>query len=399
MLLGDEHERELIKDFENYLSENVFNAKITLIPKYGQDILFIKIGDDPQRNIIDLGDGLQTIVCILFPIFIKKEEEYYFFIEEPELHLHPMLQKKLVNLLSDDLFSKHQFFITTHSAHFINQKNSSVFNFYREGDKTRVAYLDNNQKIVSALNKLGYNPSDLLQTNYIVWVEGIVDKIYLNYLIFKYYPELIENIHYSIMFYGGSGDKHLLEKKNSYEFIFAINRNCAIIKDSDKTHKDFDITKKKEAFEKLEKHGVLCWITTKREFENHISCDDFLKAVKLQQGKDNIEMLEPTQFGDYYKIKVKNSKKQPYSPNRYIYLNEELFKEIGKRKGSLNKSDSEFIKSELEKCLEISNEIQQIKAKADVAVKLVEIGFQVDDVLSEFVDKLCDRIKEVNNIV
>ena len=38
---------------------------------------------------------------------------------------------------------------------------------------------------VSILKDLGYKPNDLYQTNFLLWVEGQSDKVYLNYLIQK----------------------------------------------------------------------------------------------------------------------------------------------------------------------------------------------------------------------
>ena len=397
-LLGEEKDRIIIKDFEDYISNNLFKQQITLIPKYGDDILNIKIGNDPQRSIVDLGDGLQSLICILFPIFMEKDKEFYFFIEEPELNLHPSLQKKLINLLSEPIFNLHQYFITTHSAHIIDHKNASIYNFVKENDKTKITHLDNKNKIVHSLNLLGYTPSDLLQTNFIIWVEGQTDKMLLNSLISKNYPNLIENTHYSIMFYGGSGDKYLLEDANKFEFIMSLNRNCAVIKDSDKTDYKTDISKKQGTFDALEAEGVITWLTSKREIENHILVEDFLKALRSQQKNSNIEMLEPTPYGDYYKVKINNKVSGSYSPKRQIYLSEELFKEIGIRKGNLTRSNSDFIKEELKKSIIETKNTKQIREKVAVVEKLIEIGFNVDDEFSEFIKKLCAKIKEVNHI-
>ena len=54
----------------------------------------------------------------MFPIFLEQDREAFFFIEEPESHLHPEWQTMLINTLQE--FHKHTFFISTHSASFIN---------------------------------------------------------------------------------------------------------------------------------------------------------------------------------------------------------------------------------------------------------------------------------------
>ncbi|SHU60945.1 Uncharacterised protein [Mycobacteroides abscessus subsp. bolletii] len=49
---------------------------------------------------------------------------------------------------------------------------------------------------------LGYRPSDLLQANYVVWVEGPSDRTYIRRWLQIANPDLQEGIDYSIMFYG-----------------------------------------------------------------------------------------------------------------------------------------------------------------------------------------------------
>jgi predicted ATP-dependent endonuclease of OLD family len=402
-LLGDERDRSIIKEFEDFISENLFGEHVILIPKYGDDILNIKIGTEPQRSIVDLGDGLQALICILFPIFMEKDKEYFFFIEEPELNLHPLLQKKLVNLLSDDLFSKHQFFITTHSAHFINQKNSSVFNFYREGDKTLVGYLDNNQKIISALNNLGYKPSDLLQTNFIIWVEGPSDKIYITYLINKVAPELIENQHYTIMFYGGSSGKYLFEDDKSGDMILSLNRNCAFICDSDRdskictTQKHLNTTK---LVTQLSKAGVYAWMTPYREFENHIDSDLFLEAVKNILNEPTAVLVENTEYSD--KFVIKTNEKTNKSPKQNIRLTNKLYELIKKRdnKNKVHKIDLLILQEELQISIDqtINFTEQKVDKKVPIADYIVKKGFEPDKHLMKMVSELIVKIKAVNKI-
>jgi predicted ATPase len=44
-------------------------------------------------------------------MFVHKDEETTFFIEEPELNLHPSLQRKLIEVMLSPAFGKQQFFI------------------------------------------------------------------------------------------------------------------------------------------------------------------------------------------------------------------------------------------------------------------------------------------------
>ena len=87
---------------------------------------------------------------------------------------------------------------------------------------------------------LGYRASDLLQANCIIWVEGPSDRIYLKYWLKAYDPDLVEGVHYTIMFYGGRLLRHLSaddEEIDEFINLRRINQNLVIIIDSDRKKK------------------------------------------------------------------------------------------------------------------------------------------------------------------
>ena len=86
-LLNSKEYRKRISEFENFLKINFFPDKeISLIPKTGEDVLEIGISEGKEieeRLIYHLGDGIQAIIQMLYPIFMRKDEDALFFIEEP----------------------------------------------------------------------------------------------------------------------------------------------------------------------------------------------------------------------------------------------------------------------------------------------------------------------------
>jgi len=85
-LLGEPNERKLVREFENFLSINFFERKeVTLIPKEkSPKVVHIKIGNESQYPIYELGDGLQNLIICTFNIFTERER-CLFFIEEPDM--------------------------------------------------------------------------------------------------------------------------------------------------------------------------------------------------------------------------------------------------------------------------------------------------------------------------
>src|SRR5262249_8991420 len=70
LLLGTLAERKTVAEFQEFLSNAFFERKpVALIPKYDRDVLDVKIGDEAQRPIFELGDGVQAVIILTFPLF------------------------------------------------------------------------------------------------------------------------------------------------------------------------------------------------------------------------------------------------------------------------------------------------------------------------------------------
>ncbi len=302
-LLGSYEERELIKGFETLLSEHFFDKQmVTLIPKINADYVIVRIGN-VEHPLHNLGDGVQALIVLLFPLYMRKNEDYYIFIEEPEMHLYPKWQRLFIKIIKAE-FPKHQFFITTHSNVFINTADTSVYQVTRNHTNliSEVKHIIGNDKR-GILADLGYQPSDILHANFIIWVEGISDKIYIKKFLELYDSDLKEGEDYTIMFYGGCGNlKHILvnDAKNPTKVsINQLNSNFGFIIDSDRPNAnptDADWGSEKSTFDQKEEvasicnqNNKFCWITQKRELENHISLTLWKNAFDTLQKEKNGE--------------------------------------------------------------------------------------------------------------
>jgi hypothetical protein len=69
MLLGDLQARKQIAEYEKFLSYNFFHEQqISLIPREHErnDVLYVKIGQESERPIYSLGDGIQSVIILTF---------------------------------------------------------------------------------------------------------------------------------------------------------------------------------------------------------------------------------------------------------------------------------------------------------------------------------------------
>lgn len=353
MLLGNQEERKLMSDFQVFLQDNFFLEydSVQLIPNENEKVLYVKIGDD-ERPIYDWGDGTQQLIVILFALFIHKgESDNLFFIEEPEIYLHPGILRKFIEVINSDVFPNHQYFITTHSTTVLDVSadtniNMSIFKFTknknREGDSPSFLIEQCNSGDVSLLNVLGVRNSSLFLSNCSVWIEGITDRLYLKHFLGLYIKKqgnscpFRENIDYTFIEYGGNNIVHFnFGEEHSENNINAryINNRIFLIADSDNTK----TTSKKHA---------------RKEHLREILGDNFyeLPVTEIENllSQNTIEQILIKQNPKYAEeIKTKFSEERKYKNKKLGSYLDRLFKDIELRRYS---ASSGTIKNKLDFC-------------------------------------------------
>ncbi len=367
-LLGEEKGREFIKDFQKFISEEFYDGKeFTLIPQKQKGYLNVKIGKQ-EKPLHELGDGIKQIITVLYKIFENKDNEKIFFIEEPELNLHPGFQRKLMEILQMDIFSKHQYFITTHSNHFIDScfdyDNISIYKFTNiNGANNKFRIVNSSPKDITLLQELGVNNSSVFLANCTIWLEGISDKILIKKYLEVYFKKkkitkYKEDINYAFVEYGGNNITHWdFEPTDLIETINAsgITNKSFIICDNDNDSKGKK--KRKENLKKIFKENY-CELTV-REIENTISK----------------HILEKTLF-DGNDVKYKKEFEQKDYTNKEAYMGKFIDEHYDLKRKYSSKNGSGTISKKLEFSKNIAKNIESYDDLTKQAQNLCEKIFE-----------------------
>lgn len=267
----NQENRNKFHSINKFLQSVTANPKATIEIPYDRDTISVHL-DGRTLPLESLGTGIHEV--IILAVAATSIENSIICMEEPELHLNPVLQKKFIRYLQSE--TNNQYFITTHSASLMDTPDIEIYHIQLDDGQSRAMRTTSSHERDRVCKDLGYRPSDLLQSNCVIWVEGPSDRIYLNFWIRSHTPSLIEGIHYSIMFYGGKLAAHISADDvediiDDFVSLLRLNRRCCIVIDSDKSSARAKLNKTKtRLIHEFKNNGGHSWITSGREIENYI---------------------------------------------------------------------------------------------------------------------------------
>jgi predicted ATP-dependent endonuclease of OLD family len=235
-------------------------------------------------------------------MFMNKQR-CLFFIEEPDLSMHPGMQRALLEGMTRH--NQHQYFLTTHSNHLLDMssefKEMFVYLFSKECREEQT-----NFKVSSALspgsnilNELGVHNSSVFLTNATIWVEGVTDRLYLRSYLKKYCEhtprKLREDYHYSFVEYQGSNLTHWTFDENDQSAKIKANYLCGhsfLIADGDVSNKG---TRRADYEEML---GDRFFILECKEIENLIPSEVLKEIVKdeFKKADKDVNLIDYSRY-------------------------------------------------------------------------------------------------------
>ena len=245
------------------------------------------------------GSGLKTVFLVLLNLLVvpkiedKNKSQITFAFEELENNLHPALLRRLFQYLEDyAVKEKATIFLTTHSSIALDlfgvSEHAQIIHVSHDGESARTTTVPAHSDLIKIISELGAKPSDLLQANGLIWVEGPSDRIYLNRWIELYSDgRLREGRDYQCVFYGGAllAQVQFASPEDEAKFanLFQINHNLIVVCDGDRTAKADNLKPRveriREEVNKIDDAHI--WITDAKEIENYIPGSVLAKATGL----------------------------------------------------------------------------------------------------------------------
>ncbi|MDS0219905.1 AAA family ATPase [Haloarcula sp. S1AR25-5A] len=127
----------------------------------------------------DISSGSKEILTLITKVVLSSNQTNILTLEEPELHLHPSAEQKVLRLIEKTVEENNiQIISSTHSETFVDKTDlASIIKTDRSPDTEFRKVSD--EDLSAELEDLGYSKSELFQSEAVLFVEGRSDKTIL----------------------------------------------------------------------------------------------------------------------------------------------------------------------------------------------------------------------------
>jgi predicted ATP-dependent endonuclease of OLD family len=181
MYLSTESNRDKITETFNFIFDSLLpGKKIGGLEINHTGNLTIWINDQSKSTKYDLDNmssGEKNLILTLLFMDLTTMQNGIVLFDEPELHLNPAVQKKIINFLMDGICvpKNRQVLLCTHSpemfASAFERSDSVIFHLISPRDISPI-YKEDKKEVFHVLHQLGASSSDFLSTRGVVYLEG-----------------------------------------------------------------------------------------------------------------------------------------------------------------------------------------------------------------------------------
>lgn len=161
---------------------------------FEMNVMMYQNQNDEMRWVKNMSEGMKSIyIFSLLEAYLETKEKLpcIILIEDPEMFLHPQLQKGTSEILYR-LSLKNQVIFSTHSPNMLFNFNSRQIKQVKLDDEGYTVLSEQND-ISKILDNLGYSANDLMNVSFVFIVEGKQDRNRLPLLLNKYYSEIYDD--------------------------------------------------------------------------------------------------------------------------------------------------------------------------------------------------------------
>jgi len=295
----------------------------------------------------------------------NNKPDFIFAFEELENNLHPSLLRRLLTYIEQYAVRENaKIFLTTHSSVALDlfgvSENAQIIHVTHDGESAHTQTVSAHFDKLGVLSELGAKPSDLLQANGIIWVEGPSDRVYLNRWIELFSGgQYREGRDYQCAFFGGA----LLartqfappeEAEADLVNLLQVNPNVVVVCDSDRTAEAGPGSELKDRVKRVTAEvqkipNAHIWVTGANEIEN------YLPSEALQKVFNVADIPSPSKHEDFF------PRRAEASPQSYIerHLEHKTFDKV-----ELASKACAFMTTDmLRQRFELAEEVEKIIAK------------------------------------
>lgn len=265
----------------NEAVSSILDVTVKIWPTGDQQVR-IKIGAEAALRLEDVGQGINQIVTIVAAA-MSLPEPPLLILEEPEVCLHPGLQRRLVDYLVE---RQGQTFITTHSNHIVDASigQGRLFIVRKDVGLHDRLVLSLDDGLLQAASDLGVAASSIAAATAVIWVEGPSDALYVRYWL-RCHPRgqhLKERRDFTFAFHAGSLLHHVGLGDDAVNLL-AVHPGFFLVADSDRTARNGAV--KHQYLQRLiddPRFRDRIWVTEPKEVEGYLSDADLTGSVPAQ---------------------------------------------------------------------------------------------------------------------
>lgn len=336
-------------ELQNFFKKFDFNINIRCVNPNDNIYQFYIIKNGLETEIDAISSGEREVINFIFGLFLDQLGNSIVIIDEPELHLHPSWQKRLIQIFKTQGNNKNiQIIFVTHSSSFISYNIlNNIYRIYLDNTFSKYIRIedlyqkDNSyllRKQLSVINAT--NNEKIFFANAVILVEGITDEILFKLIYAKEFGEIPDGVEFVSI----SGKNNL---KNFTSIIEKLQIPYFYIGDFDNI---YDIKELKDCFE-IDKSKQKRDLS--RPKNQSYDCLNLLKSIEdaiREASKTNLEKLEQNfhqynekflslkaQLSDENKRKIYDHIAKLRTNNTYILQKGEIEQYLGT--GSSNKAN------------------------------------------------------------